>query len=223
MGKPEKGKLEKQPARLATVRVQGVATLRTEPDEAFVWLTLSALEPSPGTALGDVAARAEGLSRLLDELGVAREDRSHTGVGVNEEFDHTQEGMRSRGYRASSTMAVRLADSERLGRMIMRASTELDARVHGPSWRVSPQNPAWLEAARQAAASARSRAAAYAAGVGSSLGRLISLSESGELQHGPHIMVARARAAAAHDMPIEAGEQEVQASIWAEFVLEPEG
>ena len=52
------------------VTVRGQATVRTEPDVAILWITLSAFEESPGEALGDVAQRAEALGTLLDELGV---------------------------------------------------------------------------------------------------------------------------------------------------------
>lgn len=203
-----------------TIRVHGRATVRTEPDEASVWLTSSALEPTPGTALADVAARGETLARVLDEPGVPSTDRSTTGVAVSEEFDHTHEGRRQLGYRASSTLTARLTDSGRIGRVIMRATTELGAQVSGPAWRVSPENPAWLEAARQASASARTKAAAYAAGVGAALGTLVSLGEPGEPHHAPRF-VGRAAAAGA-DFPIDAGEQGVEATIWAEFELEPQ-
>jgi hypothetical protein len=45
-----------------TVIVIGQAAIRTEPDEAIVWITLSATEPSPGPALTDVARRSDVLS-----------------------------------------------------------------------------------------------------------------------------------------------------------------
>ena len=66
----------------ATVTVRGQATVRTEPDVAILWITLSAFEESPGKALGDVAQRAEALGALLDELGVREADRSTAGVSV---------------------------------------------------------------------------------------------------------------------------------------------
>ena len=62
--------------------VRGQATVRTEPDVAILWITLSAFEESPGKALGDVAQRAEALGALLDELGVREADRSTAGVSV---------------------------------------------------------------------------------------------------------------------------------------------
>jgi uncharacterized protein YggE len=78
----------------STVTVVGEAAIRTEPDEAFVWVTLSAVDQSPGPALADVAKRSDALAALLDELGVGRAHRSTTGVTVAEDFDHTPQGRR---------------------------------------------------------------------------------------------------------------------------------
>lgn len=202
-----------------TVTVVGEAAIRTEPDEAIVWITLAAIEPSPGPALADVAKRSDALVQMLEELAVAREDRSTTGVTVGEEFEHTNDGRRSVGHRALATTSVRLADTELIGRLVMRATDELDARIAGPSWRISMSNPVWLEAATQASARAKAKAAAYAAGVDARLGALLALSEP-EHVHGTGIRMA-ARAAAGPDVHFEAGEQEVTATVSATFVLEP--
>jgi uncharacterized protein YggE len=209
-----------EPSRdAATVRVLGEAAIRTEPDEAFLWLTLTALDASAGRALSDVAARSATLAGLLDELVVPLEDRSTAGITVREEFDHTKDGMRSLGHRAAVTLVVRLSDSERIGDVIMRATNELDARIQGPIWRVSAQNEAWLDAATEAAANAQEKARAYARGVDAQLGRLIALAESEERHLSGGRKVALARASAGGDLPVEAGEQEVTASVWAEFEL----
>jgi uncharacterized protein YggE len=204
----------------ATVRVLGNASIRVEPDEAFVWLTLTALESSAGTALRDVAGRGDTLARLLDELGIERADRSTTGITVREEFDHTKDGVRSLGHRAAATTVVRLSESERIGEVIMRATTELDARIQGPSWRVSPQNSAWLDAARGAALNAQDKAGAYAAGVGARLGRLVALAEPADQRGSGGPMPMAARASAGGELLVEAGEQEVSACVWGEFELD---
>jgi len=210
---------ERRDQQVACVRVVGTASMRTEPDEALVWITLTALDESPGDALQNVAQRGEALAAMLDQLGVERADRSTSGITVQEEFDHTQAGRRSLGHRAVATMVVRLSDGERIGRVMMRATTELDARVHGPSWRVSAQNPIWLEVARLASTNARQKAAAFAEGVDARVGRLLTLVEEGD---GPPQRIALAAArmsAAGPEPPVEAGEHEVSTSARAEFEL----
>lgn len=201
------------------VSVVGEAVLRAEPDEAMVLVTLTALEDTPGPALEDVARRSGFLIALLDELSILPSDRSTTGVTVQEDFDHTHEGRRSLGHRASSTVAVRLTDVGLIGQLVTRVTTELDARVDGPRWQIAPQNPIRLEAARQAAADGRRKAQAYAEGVGAQLGELVGLAEPDTAQMVRRSSSGWAAAAAAHDMPVEPGEQEVTATIQVTFAL----
>ena len=82
----------------ATVKVRGDAVIRAEPDEAMLWITLTALEDSPSAALRGVSARANTLVEMLDGLGIAKAERSTTGVTVHEEFEHGAEGRRSLGF-----------------------------------------------------------------------------------------------------------------------------
>jgi uncharacterized protein YggE len=104
------------------VRARGEAVLAVEPDEALVSITLTALEPDPGTALADVARRSELLVARLDELGVAKTDQATSGITVGEDFDHTPEGRRSLGHRATAQHSVRLTDPELIGRLITAAT-----------------------------------------------------------------------------------------------------
>jgi uncharacterized protein len=208
---------EGAPAR-ATVTVRGQATVRTEPDVAILWITLSAFEDSPGQALGDVAQRAEALGKLLDELGVREADRSTAGVSLAEEFDPPTRGNRGLGHRATARIAVHLADPEMIGRAITRASEDLRASIDGPHWFVTPTNPARLEAARQAAADARSKAQAYADGVGVTLDGPMSLVEPDTADRPQGIRTVSA-AAGSPDMPIDVEEYEVRATIDATFAL----
>ncbi len=203
------------------ITVVGSAAIRTQPDEAIVSLTLTALDVSPAEAFADLVGRPDSLASILDELGVPRSDRLTSGIQLQEEFDHRQEGRVSLGHRASASLVVRLTDNELIGQLATRAVAEAGAGVNGPRWSVSASNPARLEAARQAAADAKRRGQAYAAGADATVGRLLSLSES-DPAHAP-IRSARyiALAAGSGDMPIEAGEQDVTAVVEARFALNP--
>jgi uncharacterized protein YggE len=205
----------------ATVTVRGQATVRTEPDAAILWITLSAFEESPGKALGDVAQRAEALGTLLDELGVQEADRSTAGVSVAEEFDPPTRGNRGLGHRATARVAVHLADPVVIGSAISRASEDLRASIDGPHWFVTPANPARLEAAKQAAADAKSKAQAYAAGVGATLDGLMCLVEPDTAARPDGIRRVPAPAGS-RDMPIDVEEHEVRATIDATFALNVE-
>ena len=115
---------------------------------------------------------------------------------------------------------MRLSDPEVIGQLIARTTSHLAARIDGPQWLISLDNPVRLEAAREAAAAASRKAQAYAEGVGANLGRLVQLSEPG-VQHEMHVVrAARAVGLSGTSMHVEPGEHEVGASIEATFLLE---
>lgn len=139
-------------------------------------------------------------------------------MSVAEEFDPPTRGNRGLGHRATARIAVHLADPGVIGKAISRASADLRASIDGPHWFVTSANPARLEAARQAAVDARSKAQAYAAGVGVTLDGLTCLVEPDTA--GRPLGVRRVSAAAGgRDMPIDVEEYEVRATIDATFAL----
>ncbi|HEX5193983.1 MAG TPA: SIMPL domain-containing protein [Solirubrobacteraceae bacterium] len=202
-----------------TVTVRGDAVVRAEPDEALLRITLTRLADTPRAALADVSGRVGALQAMLDELGIAASDGSTSGVSVSEEFDHTAQGRRSLGHRATAQTTIRLVDHQLIGRLITQATEHLDARIAGPRWQIALDNPVRLVAARRAAANAEHKARAYAEGVGATLGEPLALSEP----HEPHMIEPLAlRAAAGHAEPleIEPGEHEVSASVQVTFALQ---
>jgi uncharacterized protein YggE len=207
-------------AATPTVTVRGDAFIRAEPDEAMLWITLSALEEAPGPALSDVSQRSNALVAMLDEFGVGKTDRSTTGVTVYEEFDHTPKGRRSLGHRAISRVSVRLTDPDLIGRLIAQTTNDLAARIDGPRWQIAPDNPVRLQAAREAAADGQRKAQAYAEGVGAKLGPLIRLSEPDVPFTGERMSRGLRPAMAVEPIPIDPGEHEVAASIQATFALQ---
>jgi uncharacterized protein YggE len=204
----------------ATVKVRGDASIRVEPDEAILWITLTALADSPGVALRDVSERANSLAGMLDALAIAKSDRSTTGITVHEEFDHAQGERRSLGARATTRASVRLTDPELIGRLIEQAVDEAGALIDGPSWQIAPGNPARLEAARQAAADARRKARAFAEGVGASLGAPLELSEADTQRPPVFARAAARRVSNADPLPVDPAEQEVTAAVEVTFALD---
>jgi hypothetical protein len=206
-----------------TIQVRGYGTVRTEPDEALLWITLTTRTDSPGPALADVSARSQALAALLDELRIAKADRTTTGLTVSEEFDHNH--RRSLGHRATARVALRLTDPDLIGQLVARAAGELDARVEGPRWQIAADNPVRLDAAREAARDAERKARAYAEGLGTRLGPpLRATDEVGRRpSNTPLAWVAAGGGGDFDPVSVEAGEHEVSASIEVTFALELDG
>jgi uncharacterized protein YggE len=163
---------------MATIKVRGHAVVPADPDDAELALELSAVRPTPDDAYTDVAARSERLEALFGELDIRREARSTAGVAIREHREYDQQGRpQHRGYVAASRVIVRLGDPSLLARLMREAVTRVEARVAGPAWRLAPDNPARLEAYRDAALDARRKAEACAAALGLRLGSLLEAQE----------------------------------------------
>jgi uncharacterized protein len=206
---------------MATLTVVGRAQVSVPPDEASVAITVEAVRPGANDALADVAERARRVVALLDDLDVGPASRTTTGVMVSEAGEHVDGTWQHRGYRASERLTVRLDDAAKVGQLLGEAVERAEAQVDGPWWRVSLTNPGRAEALGAAADDARTRAEALAEGLGMRLGALVEAVESGAITPEPRLAPG-VRALAAADVPVEAGEATVDASVSVKFQLERE-
>jgi len=203
-----------------TVTARGEAVVPGRPDEGIWTIEVTALGPVPDEALGDVATRTSALTALLDELGVPAELRSTSGVSVREEFDHVDGKQVRRGFRASDVTTVRLREPAVAGRLLQGAIERAQAQVRGPSWWIAPDNPARVEACRQATVEARRKAEAYAEALGLALGPVVEIREPGAGAS----PVARGRgfaiAAMEATVDVDPGELIIEARVEVTFTLE---
>jgi uncharacterized protein len=128
-----------------------------------------------------------------------------------------------RGYSATSSTRLRVADPSIAGRLIQQAVTETGAQVSGPWWHVAEENPARLEACRRAASNARAKAEAYAEALGARLGALAEVSEP-DAPPGVYRGSQAAFMPLAPDgaeIPVEGGELEVRAIVEVTYAIEP--
>jgi uncharacterized protein YggE len=202
---------------MATVTVRGSASVAAKPDAATVALTIAADADSPEAAYRAVAERSHELERVYEELAIAPEQRTTAGVSLQPVYDYVENRQELRGYRASARTSVRVSDSALVARLLEQAVSRAGAQIEGPWWTVDLENPARLEACRRAAATAKTRAEAYAESLGLQLGALQSAVEAGAVAPGPQPRVASF--AAVEEVPISGGEQIVTAAVELTYEL----
>jgi len=202
-----------------TVTARGEATVPGRPDQGVWTITIGALDATPDAALSGVGTRSEALDAVLSELGVAAEQRSTTGVTVREEFDYAEGKQVHRGFRAQNVITVRLADHAVAGKLLQASIEKAKAEVRGPVWSIAPDNPARIEACKQAAAEARRKAEAYAEALGMRLGDVAEIREAaaGGVSPMPRSMALAASEAA---IDVDPGELNVDAQVEVSFRLE---
>ena len=176
----------------ATVTVRGQAVVSGQPDEARVAVVVSSRRPTPDEALSDVSADSEELERILGELAVDETVRRTSGASVTADTRYDRDTHRDvhLGYRATNQVTVRLNEARLVGKLLHEVTNRIGAQVQGPHWQLALTNPAFTEAARQAAEDARRKADAYAAALGVRLGTVERVSE-------PHVSAHR------YDFPME--------------------
>jgi uncharacterized protein YggE len=210
----------------STVIVRGEAVVPGEPDEVRLVLEVTALFPSPEEALADVAKRSEILEGIFDDLNIPRAARSTSGVSVREEREYERGKYHHRGYAASNRVSVRLDDAELVGRLMKSATGKAKAQIRGPWWQIATDNPARVEAYREAATDARRRAEAYAEALGARLGAVLKVTEPGLRHEHPHESVYAMAASADMSMPpepeveVHAGSLDIAATVEVTFRLE---
>jgi uncharacterized protein len=202
------------------VTVRGEAIVPGRPDVGIWTVEVSRPGSIASSALAEVAAASRALESLFDELGIATEKRSTSGVTVHEEFDNVEGKQEHRGFRATSSIVVRIGDASVAATLVDEAVTRAGASVQGPTWFVAPDNPARLEACRGAAQEATRKAEAYAAALGLCLG---AVSEIREVQDGVSVLprggVLRAASMDA-SVPVDSGDLNVVARVDVTFHLE---
>lgn len=208
---------------MTTVTVRGEGSARAAPDEATLELAVESLRPTPAEALADVAARGEILVTLCHEVGIGPERRVTSGATVAEHREHVDGRWQHRGYRAASTLVVRVEDAELVGRLLAGAVERAQARVAGPWWTIGLDNAARLEACREAARDARRKAEAYAEALGARLGAIVAVREPGRTwprdRGGQQVFAMRVADEPAAP-PVEGGELQVSATVIVRFALE---
>ena len=201
------------------VTVRGEAVVAGRPDEGIWTVEVTRQDSGASSALAEVATRSQALESLFDELGIPPAKRATSGVTVHEEFDYVDGKQAHRGFRATNSVVVRVADSSVAATLVEQAVTRAGASVQGPTWYVAPDNPARLDACRGAAEEARRKAEAYALALGLHLG---AVSEIREAQEGTGVLplggMLRATSMEA-SVPVDSGDLSIVARVDVTFRL----
>jgi len=156
---------EKPKPRLLTVR--GEAYVEAEPDMVRISLGIEAVRPKPKEAASEVAQKANAVKAKLAEVGVPKEsvETSELYLGEYNEYDNKGRTIR-RGYQAYHWLRVTLKnkDFDKLAAVIDGAVGAGATSFYGLSFEMESDTALRAEALGKAAANARQKAEAMAAG-----------------------------------------------------------
>jgi len=146
---------------------------------------------------------------------------------IYEEFDWTDDGRESLGYKATNMLKVKTKDFDLIGKIIDISINAGATNINSVNFELSEEKQAELkrEALAKASADARLKAEGMAAGLGAKLGKIMSISDS-SYNYRPYPMFDMAETMAAgeiksmvEDVVINPRKLEVRANVNVVFAL----
>ena len=198
------------------ITVNGVGTVDSVPDEAEMSFGVQTEGASSRQALARNSAQMERLLAALEAAGIAEKDVQTQDVSVWPRYD--MEGETAGGYTARNSVAVTIHDLDKAGAVIAAATSAGANQVSGPMLSSSAREQLEAKALGAAVANARKKAEALAKAAGVGLGRVTAMVEGGGMP-GPVVLEAAA-ARSPKDVPIQPGQEEVQATVTVTFAIE---
>lgn len=193
------------PAATKTITVTGNGSITTVPDRATFGFSIDTRAKTAAGALAQNSADAAAVIAALKAAGVTSANIQTSQVSLMPQT--SQDGTTIIGYAASNSVTVRTALGQ-AGKIVDTAVGAGANGVSGPSLDVSDQSALYRDALHKAVDDAKLKAQSLADAAGLSLGGVQSISEGGAAT--PFPMAGKLSAAGT---PIEAGTQEIQASV----------
>ncbi|MEE8602690.1 SIMPL domain-containing protein [Euzebya tangerina] len=201
---------------MAEIIVRGHAEAQLPPTEAGVSVIVHARAPKQSDAVRRCAEQSDVVDRIVaDEREEVVRQAVTTSLRTTAEYEFPRSGGRRLvGYSATRQTTLACApEADGLTRLFSALAGLDDVRVSGPDWRIQPDAPGWDDVRAAAAADCRRRAAAYAAGLGVEVGRVVWIAEPGlRLAEGPE-RAPEAFMSASRAGTVSGGEEEPPTAI----------
>ncbi|MGA4838510.1 SIMPL domain-containing protein [Streptomyces sp. G45] len=203
-----------------TVTVTGTGTASAAPDLALVLAGVETTGATPEKALAAHKTAADALLAAVRQAGVAERDIRTENLSVSPVYEQQDGTSKLTGYQATQTFSLKVRDTDTTGRVVKAAMDAAgDAgRVHSVTFDVADRDALRTRAREVAFRDARAKAEQYAKLSGRTLGRLVSLAESGGAA--PHPLPAPAGALGKDEVPVAPGEIEDTVTLTAVYALD---
>lgn len=202
-----------QLASPATITVTGEGVVSGVPDQAIVTLGVTMRAETAAQAMAaNSEAQAKVIARLL-AAGVGERDIQTSNLTLNPDW-RSRDGSTAPevvGFVADNQVTIRVRDLASLGAVLDAAIQDGANTLNGLSFGLSEPRPAMDKARQQAVADAKARADLLAQAAGVSLGKIVTISESGGyVQPAPMFKADFAEAA---PVPVQGGEVATTANV----------
>lgn len=204
-----------------TITVTGAGRVSIRPDLADLRLGVTITEPTVDAARSASAKVLSAVLATLKGLGITEPDLRTSIVSVNPQYDYSRESAPPRlvGYTFTNLVAATIRDIDTVGDAIDGALGAGATTIDQIAFRVADQSAADSGAREAAVADARSRADTLAAAADVVIVGVAAIVEGGAAIPFPRPHEMAAFAARDAGTPIEAGMNEVTASVTITYLL----
>lgn len=205
------------------ISVTGTGTVTVTPDIAILQLGVEVTSDTVGDARDEAAEAMDRIRASLSEHNVDDKDIRTTSFNIYPQYDFRSEQRRLTGFTVNNQVSVTIREIDDAGEILddaIRAGGDA-TRVSSISFSVDDPEAAMDEARAEAIADARNRAETLASAAGVSVGRPITITESGGFFPVFRTELAfAADAGGGFDTAIAPGEQDISVTVSVVFELE---
>lgn len=195
-----------------TITVSGQGQVSAQPDQAVVRFGVETEAETASAALDENSARMSDVISATLEAGVARENIQTAGLQLQPVYNRPDEAPPElTGYRASNVLSVTIEDLDSLGILLDTATDAGVNTIQGIQFEVSEQADLQAQARQAAMNQAIAKAEQLAGLAGAELGEVLTISETGGAT--PRPVALEAATGAADRVPVEPGQQTLEASV----------
>lgn len=201
------------------ITVTGTGTVTGTPDQLILSMGVRTSASSVSIALQEANRAARRVIRSLKAGGVRAADIQTSGLSV--EPDYTGGSQAPAGYGVSEQLTATLRDLRKAGSQIQAAATAGGnaTTVNGISLNLADSSRLLARARAAAVSDARAKASQFARGLGSPLGRVISVSDQSQVFPYPEFSGTAAAARSASSVPLSPGSQQVSVQITVVYAI----
>lgn len=196
-----------------TVTVTGNGAVDAVPDEASFSFTVQTKATTATAALAKNAGATKAVIAAVEGAGVPEANVQTAQISLDPV--QSNDGTSIVAYSASDTITVTKLAIANAGSVVDAAVGAGATDVSGPSLQLSDQDALYAQALKAAVANATSKAQVLAGATGRSLGGVVSIVEGGNAV----TPLPFAAGAAKGSTPIEAGTQEIDATVTVTYAL----
>ena len=161
------------------IAVSGTGEIRVSADTAVISLGVNARDKDVLKAQQKVNESIAAIRSALTEQGISGENINTEFINIYVTYDYRDDQEEVEAYNASSTLAIKVTEMDKVGALIDAAFSAGANTLNGISFSASDTSEAKAEALREAVADAKNKADVLAEASGLKITGIESLSEDG--------------------------------------------